>query len=167
MPEAQTDFFRPSVGEGRDNACLLYTMARGDFTAVAEARAVLAGFGDAAALTVRSGPLTWAKICIERSPRGEVSIVSVVTDGTSDDSNNELLPGPAAAIRLTRHGPVFGMHFRVDGTAWRFVRTFDLAMPEEIMVGVHAQAPFVGGCRATFSRFDIEPMAVQDLRSGE
>ncbi len=167
VPEAKTDFFRPSVGEAHDNACLLYTLVKGDFTAVADARAVLKGFGDAAALTVRSNPSLWAKICIERSPRGEVSIVSVVTNGNSDDSNNELLSAPAASIRFTRRGTVFGMHYRVDQAGWRFVRTFDLPMPQEVMVGVHAQAPFVGGCHAVFTRFEIEPRAVQDFRSGE
>jgi regulation of enolase protein 1 (concanavalin A-like superfamily) len=93
--------------------------------------------------------------------------VSVVTDRTSDDSNNELLPAPSASIRLTRRGSVFAMHYRADGAAWRFVRTFDLPMPGEVMVGVHAQAPFVAGCLAAFDRFEIEPRAVGDFRSGE
>ncbi len=167
VPEAKTDFFRPSVGVAADNACLLYTMVRGDFTALADGRAELLGFGDAAALTVRSSPERWAKICIERSPHGEVSIVSVVTRGSSDDANNELLDRPAGSIRLTRKGSVFAFHYRIDTKAWRFVRTFDLPVPQEVMVGIHAQAPFVGGCRVTFTRFEIEPRAVQDLRSGE
>jgi regulation of enolase protein 1 (concanavalin A-like superfamily) len=167
VAEAGTDFFRPPIGEAHDNACLLYTRVRGDFTALADARAVLAGFGDAGALTVRSSPTRWAKICIERSPRGEVSIVSVVTDLTSDDSNNELLSGPSASLRLTRQGQVFAMHYRADQGPWRFVRTFDLPMPEDVMVGVHAQAPFVAGCRVLFDRFEIEPGAVRDFRSGE
>jgi regulation of enolase protein 1 (concanavalin A-like superfamily) len=177
VPDGQTDFFRPAVGSPKDNACLLYTRVTGDFTAVAEASAVLVGFGDAAALTVRSDESHWAKICIERSPRGEVSIVSVVTSGTSDDSNNELLPSPAASLRLTRHGRVFGMQYRAASAPgagagagpdpWRFVRTFGLEMPDAVMVGVHAQAPFVAGCRATFTTFELSPVPVKDLRSGE
>jgi hypothetical protein len=168
VPEGQTDFFRPSVGSPKDNACLLYTRVTGDFTAVAEASAVLAGFGDAAALTVRADESHWAKICIERSPRGEISIVSVVTSGTSDDSNNEVLPAAAASLRLTRHGRVFGMQYRAAGTGpWRFVRTFGLEMPAEVMVGVHAQAPFVAGCRVTFTKLELSPVPVKDLRSGE
>jgi regulation of enolase protein 1 (concanavalin A-like superfamily) len=62
---------------------------------------------------------------------------------------------------------VLAMHYRADGAAWRFVRTFALPLPGEVMVGVHAQAPFVAGCRATFDRFEIEPRAVGDFRSGE
>ena len=78
-PRAQTDFFRPQEGAARDNAALLYTPVSGDFTAVVSAQAELKAFGDAAALTVRSSDRLWAKICIERSPFGDVSVVSVVT----------------------------------------------------------------------------------------
>jgi regulation of enolase protein 1 (concanavalin A-like superfamily) len=167
VPEGKTDFFRPVIGEPHDNACLLYTWITGDFTAVADAHAALSGFGDAAALTVRSDAEHWAKICIERSPRGETSIVSVVTEGVSDDSNNELLQAPRASIRLTRTGSVFGMQYRTDAGAWRFVRAFGLDVPARLMVGLHAQAPFVSGCRATFTRFEVEPWGVPDLRSGD
>jgi regulation of enolase protein 1 (concanavalin A-like superfamily) len=167
VPAARTDFFRPWVGEGVDNACLLYATVSGDFTAIAEARATLTGFGDAAALTVRASPELWAKICIERSPIGDVSIVSVVTDGASDDANNELLPRPSGLLRITRKGDLFGMHFAAGAGRWRFVRTFGLRMPREIMVGVHAQAPFGGGGEARFSRFELSPGAVSDFRSGE
>ena len=166
-PRGFTDFFRPFGGEPNDNACLLYAWVEGDFTAVAAATATLAGFGDAAALTVRAAPDRWAKICIERSPIGEVAIVSVVTNGFSDDANNELLREPRGFVRITRGGNVFGMHYSLDGRTWRFVRTFGMDMPSEIMVGVHAQAPFGAGCSALFTAFTIEAGAVKNFRSGE
>ncbi len=165
-PQGFTDFFRPVDGASSDNACLLFVMAKGDFTAVASATAELAGFGDAAALTIREGPERWAKICIERSPIGEVAIVSVVTDGFSDDANNELLREARGMLRITRRGNEFGMHYSLDGERWRFVRAFGMDMPAEIMVGVHAQAPFGAGCRAIFTGFSLVPGAVKDFRSG-
>lgn len=167
VPAAKTDFFRPYQGTPNDNACLLYTEVTGDFTAVTQTRAHLVGFGDAAAITVRAAATQWAKLCLERSPIGDVSAVSVVTNPTSDDANNELLDTAACYLRITRKGDVFGMHYSLDGNVWRFVRTFGMAMPKTIKVGVHAQAPFVGGCRAWFAGFDISPEPVQDFRSGE
>ena len=166
-PAGETDFFRPFGGEAHDDAALLYVAVKGDFTARTQASARLAGFGDAAALTVRADPEHWAKICIERSPVGEISIVSVVTDRWSDDANNELLRRPSAFLRLTRSGSVFGMHYSLDGKRWRFVRMFHLDLPIEVMVGVHAQAPFGAGCSATFSSLTVENGAVKDFRSGE
>lgn len=166
-PMARSDFFRPLGQEPNDNACLLFTMVNGDFTAAARARARLVGFGDAAALTLRVSEKLWAKICVERSPIGEVSIVSVVTRDWSDDANSELMPSPECWLRITRKGRVFGMHYSLDGTRWRFVRCFVLDAPDEVMVGVHAQAPFEGGCEAVFDRFELAPRAVADFRSGE
>jgi uncharacterized protein len=167
VPAAVTDFFRPYQGNPKDNACLLSTEVTGDFTAITQVRAHLVGFGDAAALTVRAGAAQWAKLCLERSPIGDVSAVSVVTNPWSDDANNELLSAPACWLRITRKGDVFAMHYSLDGATWRFVRTFGMAMPETVRVGVHAQAPFVAGCWATFARFGLVAEAVKDFRSGE
>jgi regulation of enolase protein 1 (concanavalin A-like superfamily) len=166
-PEAKTDFFRGYLHAPNDNACLLYVNVTGDFTAVTKAQAHLAGFGDAAALTVRASATQWAKLCLERSPIGDISAVSVVTNPWSDDANNELLDKPECYLRLTRSGDVFGMHYSVDGVKWRFVRTFGLVLPPTVMVGVHAQAPFVGGCSAGFGFFNLTHEAVKDFRSGE
>ena len=167
VPQARTDFFRPCQGAPHDNACLLYVEVTGDFTAVTHARAHLVGFGDGAAITVRQDATQWAKLCLERSPFGEVAVVSVVTDGWSDDANNELLTRPECFLRLTRKGTTFGMHYSQDGGRWRFVRTFGLAMPAAVKVGIHAQAPFVRGCQASFSTFALTAEAVRDFRSGE
>ena len=167
VPAARTDFFRPSDGQAHDSAALLYTTVSGDFTAHTHVRAELAGFGDAGALTVRAAADQWAKICVERSPIGEVAVVSVVTDPWSDDANSELLRAPEAFVRITRKGNVLGLHYSVDGARWRFVRACTCAMPPEVQVGVHAQAPFVGGCRATFRFLDLGSQPVGDFRSGD
>ena len=166
-PLAKTDFFRPCGREPVDSAGLLHTRATGDFTARALVTADLVGFGDAVAVTIRSDEKLWAKLCVERSPIGDISVVSVVTNGWSDDSNGELLDTPESHLRVTRKGNVFGMHFSTDGDTWRFVRTFALEMPETVLVGVHAQAPFVGGCSVRVYSFELADFPVEDFRSGE
>ena len=167
VPGAPSDFFRPYGGQLNDNCCLLYKHIVGDFTATTQVTADLVEFGDAAALTVRATETQWAKICLERSPIGEISVVSVVTDPWSDDANNELVTTSECYLRLTRKGNVFGMQYSQDGTKWRFVRTFSLECPPAAMVGIHAQAPFTPGCRVVFQSFAISPEPVADLRSGD
>ena len=167
VPAGETDFFRPSDRPGSDNAGLLHACVDGDFTARTHVAAELAGFGDAGALTVRAAADRWAKICVERSPVGEVSVVSVVTDPWSDDANGERLEIPEAFLRVTRKGDVLGMHYSLDGRRWRFVRALTLEMPAQVRVGVHAQAPFGAGCRVTFGFLEIGPEPVEDFRSGE
>ena len=167
VPKGETDFFRPSGREGNDNAGLLYTWVEGDFTAKTRVRTELVAFGDAGVLTVRAGAEQSAKLCVERSPIGDLSIVSVITDPWSDDANNELLEEAEAFLRISREGNVFGMHYSLDGKVWRFVRTFTCDMPARVMVGVHAQAPFQEGCRATFDFLEVSSKPVGDFRSGE
>jgi hypothetical protein len=167
VPHAPSDFFRPGDGPPNDNGALLYKHVTGNFTAVTQVTADLCDFGDAAALTVRAGESLWAKICLERSPTGEIAIVSVVTNPWSDDSNNELLTSPACYMRLTRKGDIFAMHYSLEGKTWRFVRTFTIAMPPDVMVGIHAQAPFTGGCQVLFHSLTLSPEPVADFRSGE
>lgn len=167
-PALRTDFFRSPDGMTvNDNACLLSTRVSGDFTAVAHLKADLKGFGDAGAITVRESADKWAKLCLERSPKGDIAIVSVVTDGYSDDSNGELLETPECFLRITRKGRVFGMHHSLDGKTWRFSRTFTRDFGDEVAVGIHAQAPFVGGCSVEFDMLQIDTAAVGDFRSGE
>ena len=91
----------------------------------------------------------------------------MVTKEFSDDGNGELLEEAECYLRLTRKGNVFGMHYSLDGVTWRFVRMFSFELPEKIMVGIHAQAPFTAGCEVEFSSFTIVPGAVADFRSGE
>jgi len=167
VPRAPSDFFRPYNGPPKDNSCLLYRETTGDFTATARVTAKLVDFGDAAAVTVRASEIQWAKLCLERSPIGEISLVSVVTDPWSDDSNSEIVTSPGCFLRLTRKGNVFGMHYSLDGTNWRFVRTFALELPPRVMVGIHAQAPFTPGCQVVFHSLTISPDPVADFRSGE
>ena len=167
VPDACTDFFRPYKESPNDNACLLYKEVTGDFTMITKTQAKLVAFGDAAAITVRSTEDLWAKICLERSPAGDISVVSVVTNTFSDDANGELLAGSECYLRLTRKGDVFGMHYSLDGAVWRFVRFFSLIVPDTVMVGVHVQAPFQGGCEAVFDFIDLTLQAVKDFRSGE
>ena len=167
VPEPRTDFFRPYEREPHDDAGLLYKDVSGDFTAVSRVNANLVAFGDAAAITVRASEVQWAKLCLERSPIGDVSLVAVVTNPWSDDCNSELVDRAECYLRLTRKGNVLGMHYSLNGTGWRFVRTLALELPPTVMVGVHAQAPFQGGCRATFSFLSLTSEAVKDFRSGE
>ena len=167
VAEKGTDFFRPFDREPKDSACLLYRAVRGDFTAVTRVSVKLKGFGDAAAVTVRISEQVWAKLCLERSPIGELNAVSVVTNPWSDDSNGELIKEPECWLRLTRKGNLFGMHYSLNGSRWRFVRAFTVEMPREVLVGVHAQAPFEAGCEALFYSFDLSDQGVEDFRSGE
>jgi uncharacterized protein len=165
-PDGHTDTFRKFEQSPKDSACFLYTEVSGDFSLAARLSVVPTAFGDAGAISIRRDETMWAKLCVERSPAGQVSIVSVVTDGWSDDANNELLPAPAAELRITRRGNLIGMHYRETEGPWRFVRTFGLDWPAVVQVGLQAQAPLQAGCRVHCTSLTLSSQVVTDFRSG-
>lgn len=122
---------------------------------------------DAGALALWADPDHWAKLCDEHSPQGDDMVVSVVTDGFSDDGNGRLLAGPGVFLRVARVGPAFAFHASDDGTTWDFVRTFRLrADPGPFSVGFLAQAPLGDRCTATFDHIVLTHRTLPDLRDG-
>jgi hypothetical protein len=166
----KTDFFRsPRGAEPKDNAPFLFYPLFGDFSVRTHLTVDLKAFGDAGGLTIRLSPERWAKLCIERSPAGEINIVSVVTDGYSDDANNELLSSGEAFLRITRRGSLIGFHYSLDGKTWRFARNFHFEVPEEkpLLAGIHVQSPYGDGCSAVFNELIFSRDTVKDFKSGE
>jgi uncharacterized protein len=169
-PKANSDFFRSPKGvTPLDNAPLWYVSVTGDFSFRAHLKTDLKAFGDAGGLTLRASAEQWAKLCIERSPAGEINVISVVTDGISDDANNELLSGQEAHLRITKRGDLIGMHYSLDGNSWRFARAFRFpgSGQRPLLAGVHAQSPYGEGCSAVFSELFFSEKTVQDFKSGE
>ena len=121
---------------------------------------------DAAVLTLWGDREHWAKVCFEYSPQGEAMVVSVVTNGFSDDCNSEVVTDASVFLRVTRTGPAWAFHSSVDGHVWRFVRVFRLDWTGPISVGFMAQAPMGETCEAVFDTIVYSPRAVADLRDG-
>ncbi|MER7448600.1 DUF1349 domain-containing protein, partial [Microbacterium sp. NPDC097977] len=122
---------------------------------------------DAGVLLAWVDDTNWAKLCFERSPAGEVMIVSVVTKGTSDDANGFLVNAPTARLRISRVGNVLAFHAH-DRGEWRFVRAFTLpGAATELSVGFEVQSPTGDGCTASFADIAFERRTLSDLRNGE
>ena len=166
-PYGETDCIRSFESTIADSASFLFTHLSGDFTFQAKLDCHLVGLFDAGALMVRESAERWAKICIEKCADGGISIVSVVTDGWSDDTNNEVLESPEAYLRITRKGNMIGMHYSLDGKLWRFIRKFGLPWKQQLQVGISAQAPRQLGCRVTVEQVEISTEAVANFRNGE
>src|SRR5688572_32350297 len=85
---ARSDLFNdPSGGQPVGAAPRLLGPVEGDFQLSARVRCTFAGAFDAGALLLWAGERCWVKLAFEVSPQGEPMVVSVVTDGLSDDAN--------------------------------------------------------------------------------
>lgn len=122
---------------------------------------------DAGVLVAYHGDRAWAKLCLELSPQGQLTIVSVVTKGVSDDCNSVPVNGDAVYLRLSRLERAYAFHYSYDATVWSLVRYFSLDESTEAEIGFIAQSPAGQGCRAGFSEIAYLPEKLDDIRSGE
>ena len=124
------------------------------------------GAFDAGALLLWADEARWVKLALEASPDGEPGVVSVVTDGLSDDANAFAVSGDAAWLRISRLGPACALHARHDDEPWRFVRHFPLAATSGLRAGFLAQSPTGEGATARFEAIAFTQERLADLRSG-
>lgn len=163
----RTDWFTDPGGRPPSlNAPALAGPQEGPFRLGARVTVAFGSTFDAGGLVVFATDRLWAKLCLERSPQDEATVVSVVTRGLSDDCTSESVEGSSLWLRAARLGPDFVFHVSTDGARWRFVRHFALDGADEVLIGFEAQSPTGPGCAVTFDNlsFGVDPPA--NLRDG-
>ena len=165
---AKTDLFvDPAGGTVKDDSPRAVFTTDPQFTLSAHVTVDFAATYDAGVLVLCADGLHWAKLCFEYSPQGEPMIVSVVTNGVSDDCNSVPVTRNDIYLRVTRLGEAFAFHYSEDGKYWRMVRYFALQQTANLRAGFSSQSPTGDGCRATFDEIQYRASAVKDVRSGE
>jgi hypothetical protein len=137
-----------------------------DFTLRARVTVGFAATFDAGVLLVYQSERRFAKLCYEFSPQRTPTAVTVVTRGTSDDSNSFETAGGPLWLRVTRSGRAWAFHASTDGGYWRLLRYFTLGEASGARVGFLAQSPTGVGCTAIFDSVAYAPAAPADLRDG-
>jgi regulation of enolase protein 1 (concanavalin A-like superfamily) len=137
-----------------------------DFTFAARVTVGFASTFDAGVLLLYLSERRWAKLCYEFSPRRKPTAVTVVTRGTSDDSNSFETEGGPLWLRITRSGRVWAFHASVDGAYWQLLRYFTLGEASGARVGFLAQSPTGAGCTAILDSVTYSSGAPADLRDG-
>ena len=121
---------------------------------------------DAAVLAIWGDTDHWAKLCFECSPQGQAMVVSVVTNGYSDDCNSTVVSEGSVYLRVTRSGAGWAFHSSPDVVNWVFVRVFRLAFEGPVHVGFLAQAPMGDRCVAEFGNITYGTAVPADFRDG-
>jgi len=169
--QARTDLFVDPAGTAGplpDAGRLVGLPPAGDFTLAARVSVEFGSTFDAGVLLVHAGERQWAKLCFEYSPQQRPTTVTVVTKGSSDDSNSYEVEEDAVWLRITRSGAAWAFHASADGTWWRLLRYFALGgdRDEPVRAGFLAQSPAGQGCAATFDQIAFNPGAPENLRDG-
>jgi uncharacterized protein len=163
-----TDWFiSPLDRKATINGPILLFEPAADFILSAHVRVDFREQWDAGFLMIYVNDRTWAKLAIEMSAYQEPTIVSLVTQGVSDDCNSASFPGSSAYLRIARSGQALFFYWSSDGQSWRLVRTFTLGARGRLRAGFAAQAPMGDHGTAVFSDIKYEPKKISDIFRGE
>jgi len=142
----------------------LKTSISGDFTISTRVSCVFAGNGDAACLLVWYNNQHWLKLGFGRISSGDNSIVTVVTNKTSDGAHGEVIRTSDCYLRISRKANEFAMHHSQNGDKWRLARYFLLeGLPNEVQAGICAQSPMCDGSLMEFWNLNISYEALRNF----
>ena len=164
---AKTDWFIDPQGavEVRNAPAFLFPTA-GPCLLSAQVSVNHVAMYDAGVLLVYESPQAWAKLCLELSPQGRPTVVSVVTKGISDDCNAFPVTG-SIYMRLSKLEKAYAFHVSENGAEWDLIRYFRLEDHANTQMGFLAQSPTGNGCTASFADIRFEERLLADIRSGE
>lgn len=164
-----SDWFSDPRGAAPNRDAPLGLLPAFDLPAVIEVRAEVAlnAMFDAAALFVFYDEAHWLKFALERSPQGEATLVTVRTEGSSDDANHRVVANPSYLLRAAIDSDSVALHASADRTEWELLRYCSHPSPLPPRIGLSVQSPVGRGTRATFSELVVEHRVIEDLRNGE
>ena len=122
---------------------------------------------DAGALYLWVGETRWLKMALERDERGLSRVVTVRTEGTSDDNNHDVIEAKSAHFKISSDTRSIGFYYSVDGETWQLVRVFRNDYPPELWLGLSAQSPIGKGNTARFDKLSLTERSVTDFRMGK
>lgn len=171
----KTDFFKGSISECEEgflpevlcNAPFYYTEVEGDFVMRAKVSHDFKEVYDASSIMVMKDMDCWAKACFEYTDFGTHAVVSVVTNGVSDDANGCNLDRDTVWLQMCRVGNDFAFHYSTDGTNFYMMRYFTLPADLTMKVGLLAQSPFGDGGKRIYENLSVEKKTVKNIRSGK
>jgi regulation of enolase protein 1 (concanavalin A-like superfamily) len=162
-----TDWFvSPIDGARRENSPRLLFQPADDFVLSARATVDFRSQWDAGVLVLYVNDNTWAKLCLEMTVEKHPAIVSVVTQGLSDDNNSIAVPGNSVYLRIAKAGQAIFFYASEDGRDWKIIRAFSFGPGAKVRVGFSSQSPVGDGCTTVFDQIGYLAKRV-DLWTGK
>jgi len=165
----KSDFFIDNMNQiERNNAPFYYVKRKGDFILKVRVKPDFKNTYDAGGLFIFDSKKKWIKLEFEKTDIGYTSIVSVITNGTSDDCNGEKVDkNNHVFLQIMRKDDYWCLYYSIDGKSWKMVRYFKLKMKNEVKIGIVVQSPIGNGCKVLFSNFKIANNEIKNIRKGK
>lgn len=167
----QTDYFRSPDGSVVNSSAVIFTEIDNTkpftFTAKVTPQFTEAGTYSAGVLYAYENDTHCQKLCFEQSEDGLHRIVTVRTNGTSDDNNHQIISGKYVYMRLSSDGTTLGSYYSEDGKEWHMARLYKNDFPEKLLLGISSQSPKDDGHTCYFSEVSLVDRATTDFRNGK
>ena len=125
------------------------------------------GLYNAADLFVYSCDSLWQKLAFEQDEYGNHRIVTVRTQGTSDDNNHDKLDVSSVYLKISSDTKTIASYYSIDKKRWNMVRLYKNCYPKNIYLGISSQCPQKGSCTSRFEEISLSHDNVSDFRLGE
>lgn len=125
------------------------------------------GLYNAADLFVYANDSLWQKLAFEQDEYGNHRIVSVRTQGTSDDNNHDKLDVASVYLKISSDTRTIASYYSTDRKEWHMVRLYKNYYPKDIYLGISSQCPQKGSCTSRFEDVSLTHDNVSDFRMGE
>lgn len=122
---------------------------------------------DAGALYIWVKDDLWLKMAFEMDERRRTRMVTVRTNGTSDDNNHDVVAAKSVHMKISSDARTVGFYYSLDDQTWQLIKLFRNDYPEKIWLGVSAQSPVGNGTSATFEDIALTQTSVADFRLGK
>lgn len=160
-----TNLFNDMCSDYRDDYFPFYHVTqKGDFVVRCKISPEFKALFDLGCIIVYENTDKWIKFAFENADSGHPAMVSVITDGVSDDCNGEKIYEDGVWMQIIRIGNNFSLHYSKDKEVWTLVRIFRLDMTEEVKLGISAQSPIGDGCTVKFEGLEILENKYTNLR---
>jgi uncharacterized protein len=167
--DAKTDFFNSPDGHYLSSTAPLLLSEIDNTQAFTFTTKVTPQFKekyDAGAIYIYVDNNLWQKFAFEQDDVGTRRIVSVRTQGTSDDCNHQPITDSSVFLKMSSDATTIAFYFSIDGLKWTLVRLYKNNYPNRIGVGISAQSPLGQGNVVLFEHLSLANESVKDFRLG-
>ena len=109
----------------------------------------------------------WQKLAFEQDEYGNHRIVTVRTQGTSDDKNHDKIDAKSVYMKISSDTRTIASYYSLDKKEWHMVRLYRNEYPDQIYLGISSQCPQHGGCTSIIEDITLSHDNVGDFRMGE
>jgi regulation of enolase protein 1 (concanavalin A-like superfamily) len=109
----------------------------------------------------------WLKFAFERDEKLRCRVVTVKTDGSSDDNNHDIIGQDYVYMRIASNGKQIGYYYSTNGVDWNLARIYKNNYPQKIWLGLSSQSPKPGNNPAFFGKMSLTDSYISNHRLGE